>query len=455
MSEKKNSFIYFIISLIVVLFVSMLVLCGMYLDLRVNGVTSSLPGIPESDKWILTDSSYNAHSYTGQLISPVFMGVKTENNGMIAATYNKDSRKEFCEYYEAYIAALFGGSARKVSFADNSTKNEYIRALINSETFMVMSFYNELPAIAILPGLYGKSGIEQSKIDFFVKYLFIVPYEDTIKGICLDGNLNIYELTTEEKIEFDQSRFSAYNKVSGWAKFDFVSEIYPEPMFTESFNVKSAVIVPSFSFYRFNLSDSNTLRMLKNFGFNTNLVKVFSGYEKRTVSFVGEEKELYVSLDDEKLTYNGKIHLSEYLKYHPQNGGYTFNDTVLGVKYLINSIDRIIIGGDARPAIVQIANASGETVFWLKYFYDGVAITEDPYDVSISVRDEYITNVDIKALFCDSGNLDVPVIPQKLALSLFDKDGPERAVIGYGALLRFDSESGNTELVWVERRGVE
>ena len=453
--EKNNSFLYFVIALIVVLFMTMLVLCGMYLDLRVNGVTSSLPGIPENDKWILTDSGYNAHSSTGQLISPAFMGVKAPSIGMIAATYNKDSRKEFCDYYESDISALFRGTIKQIKFAGKERKNEYIKNLINSDMFMFMSFYKELPAASILPGLYGNSTVEPLKTGFFVKYMFIVPYGDTVKGICFDKNLDAHELYTNETIGFDQSHFYAYNMMSGWADFEFISEINPEPVFTSSFNIKSAVIAPSFSFYKFNLDNSNTLRMLKNFGFNTNLVKVFSSNEKRTVSFVGEEKELYVSLDNEKITYNGKIHLSEYLKYQPQNGTYTFNDKVLCVKYMVNSIDRILVGGDARPAIIQIANNDGEPVFRLKYFYNGVAVTERLYDVSVSIQDEYINNVEINALFCDSGNIDVPVIPQKLALAVFDESQFENGFAGCSSLLRIDPVSGNTELVWGIRKDVE
>ncbi len=455
MKEKNNSFLYSIIALIVVLFVAMLVLCGMYLDLRVNGVTSSLPGIPENDKWILTDSSYNSHSSTGQLISPVFMGLKTKSTGMIAATYNKEARKDFSDYYESDITALFGGSAEKRSFYSKNEKNEYIKNLIASDMFMFMSFYDELPAAAITTGLYGKAVVEPQNKSFFVKYLFVIPDGDSIKGICFDSSLNVYELYPSEKKEFDQSHFNAYNMVSGWADFEFVSEVFPEPVFTSSFVVKSAVIVPSFSFYTFNLDDSNTLRMLKNFGFNTNLVKVFSSNDNRMVSFVGEEKELYVSLDNDKITYNGKIHLSEYLRYHPQNGVYTFNDMVLCVKYLINSLDRILLGGDARPAIIQIANDAGDTVFRLKYFYNGVAVTEEMYDVSVSIKNEYIKNIEINALFCDGGILDVPVIPQKLALEVFNKTQFENGFAGCNALLRTNPVDGNTELVWIVRKDVE
>ena len=44
MTEKKNlGILYALIAAIVLLFTAMLVLCGMYLDLRLNGAASSLP----------------------------------------------------------------------------------------------------------------------------------------------------------------------------------------------------------------------------------------------------------------------------------------------------------------------------------------------------------------------------------------------------------------------------
>ena len=455
MKKEKLWSLYLFIALIVILFTSMLVLCGMYLNLRLNGITSSLPKIPVNDKWILTNSASDSHGKAGELISPVFMGVKNDASGMYAAVYDKDARDYLNKQIEPKMTALFNGNAEKINLHSDEEKKQFVKNTMLSDDYIFISFYNQLPSSAILPGIYGSGSYMPLNENFDVKYVFILPEEDTVKGICFDKKLNAVELSPLEKIAFDKNDYSAYNEINGFASFEFISETYPEPVFTESFDIKSLLMSQSFSFFRFDLSDARIKQLLTILDFNTNLVKTYTYNENDVISFVGEEKELYVSRSDNMLYYNGYdagIHMSEYLNYYPQNDGYTFTDTVLCLKYLLNSIDRILVGGDAPASIVSVSHVGDDTVFKLKYFYNGIMVTDKPYDISVVIDGEFIKSIEIGVLFCDSGNLNVPVIPQKLAMNVFDKDEFKEGIASCNAMLTQNEETGRAELTWVVRK---
>lgn len=451
MKEKKTLPLFLLISLIVLLFAGMLILCGLYIDLRVNGVSSSLPEIPENDKWILTDSGYNAHNSVQKLISFSFIGFNTPDTGKTAAAFTRNSRKSLVDIFEKYAVPLFSGTFEKVNFDGDTEKNEFVRQILSADEFMFAGLYDDIPSAAIIPGLYGGTA---SKGNFDVRYIFILPDETSVTGICFDSALNAVVLHTDREIYFDRNEFLSYNGVSGFAAFDFSGEINPEPVFTQAFDIESVMIVPSFSFYNFENEGANAKQLLKVLGFNTSLVKKYTSADNREISFVDEGAELNISLDDETIYYNGYdagIHLSEFLKYYPQSDEYSFSDTVLGVKYLINSIDRLLVGGEALPSVVGVCSENGKTSFKLKYFYNGILLTDNPYDISVTVDGEYITAIEIHAVFCDSGNLTKPSVAQKIALSVLDDDFVSQSA-GCNAMFKRNSDNGSCELVWVVRR---
>lgn len=454
MNQKKTWPLFSVISLIAVLFAGMLVLCGLYIDLRVNGVSSSLPPIPENDKWILTDSGYNAHNSAQRSVSFSFIGFKTPDTGMTAAAFSRSSRNALADIFEKYALPLLTGEVSRPQFESEKEKNEYLASLLSQEAFMYVSFYNELPSAVLAPGLYGVSGVKES---FGVRYMFVVPDGESVVGVCLDSKLNPVVLTTERELFFDRTEFLTYNGVSGFAGFEFLSDTNPEPVFTESFEVESVMIVPSFSFYNFAGEDTNTKQLLKVLGFNTSLVKKYSSGNNREISFVNDGSELYISLDGEVVSYNGYdggIHMSEFLKYYPQSDEYSFTDAVLCVKYLVSSIDRLLVGGEAVPTIVGVSTENGEIVFKMKYFYNGILLTDNPSDITVTLDAEYIKQIEIHAVFCDSGRLTKPSFPQKTALSAVDTETLAESV-GFNAMFRKNDETGIYELVWTVRKAGE
>ena len=77
-SEKTQSILVKIeILAAVVLFFVMLISCGFYIDIKLNGKISNLPSLSENDKKILMISSVSESvNYSDDLLEPVFVGFK-------------------------------------------------------------------------------------------------------------------------------------------------------------------------------------------------------------------------------------------------------------------------------------------------------------------------------------------------------------------------------------------
>ena len=85
---KKDVLLGGLIALAAVLFFAMLALCGVYLNMRTGNRTSTLPSVPASDRWILTGSGGNLQSGAKSLLSPSFIGIKTADGTLTAATFD-------------------------------------------------------------------------------------------------------------------------------------------------------------------------------------------------------------------------------------------------------------------------------------------------------------------------------------------------------------------------------
>ena len=450
--HKRSIGLYALLVLNVVLFISMLMLCGVYLNMRINGVRSGLPEIPENDKWVLSGSGYNVQSGSRSLLAPSFIGVKSGNT-MLAAAFDTAARASFIGALETNLDAVLAGSCETIPFAGEDEKNAYTAALLQEERFFYTSFFGELPAAALLPAVRSGNFPSLSE-NFFVKYLFFLPDEnENLYAVCLDADLNAVRLYPQQAVPYTLDELAAYNGMSGYVSFTFAQTKRPAALFDRSFDVDAVVILPSDAFYSFDLADDNTKQLLAALDFNTNMVKSFRSGDNSTVSFVGEGHELYVSLTEDTVTYSayeGGIHMSEYLGYYPSDGKrYSFDDEVLCVKYLLGSLDRTLIGGDACASLVSVTkNDSGNTVFGLKYVYNGVMLTENPLDITVEISGSYITELHIHTLFCDGGSLKKPVLPQTLAMSLLKDEQAVQRYDEFYAIFENDADTNQHKLVW-------
>lgn len=452
MKNYKDITKYFLILITVFLFVAMLVLCGMYLDLRINGKFSSVPGIPEKDKWILTGAEIDSGSASIALTSPVFIGYRNEEEGMVGAAFNADSRKDLLKKTDGIIPELFAGKLRKIKFTRQDDRDSYIKKLIESEKFFYMNYYSEIPSSVILADF----GETDSKHTFFVKYIFVLPDKNgDLYGVFLNEDLEVFELVPGgEGINYDENMMFAYNGMRGFAQFEFVSDVCPEAVFTKSFEADSVMMVPSATFYEFEPDGDNTKRLLDTLNFNRNLVKSYKAADKTSISFVDDGRELYVDVKNSKITFNSQsrgIHISEYLKYTPNNNHYGFGDMLMCARRLISALDRLLTGGQAYPSVVGIYSSDEGITVDFKYFYNGILITDEKCDISISFKNDYIVSMNINAVFCDNGNNTDPVIPQKFTIDIPENKN-DAVNLYYNAMYVVQEGGTDVEFVWVTRK---
>ena len=437
----------FLIAVTVFLFIAMLFLCGMYLDLRINGKFSTVPGIPEKDKWILTGAEYDSESASISLTSPCFIGYKNNEEGMIAAAFDANSREMVLEKIFDVVPELFSGKYRKMKFTKQEELNSYIKSLLESEKFVYVNYYSEIPSYLISTD-FGGIGSENT---FFVKYMFIVPDKNGhLYGVFLNESHEVFELVPEESINYDENMAFAYNGMRGFAQFEFVSEVCPEAVFTNSFETDSVMIVPSASFYEFEPDGDNTRKLLDTLNFNHNLVKSYKAADNTSISFVDDGRELYVDVQNSIITFNSQsrgIHLSEYLKYNPHNNHYGFGDILMCARRLISTLDRLLTGGQAHPSVVGIYTENDTLTIDFKYFYNGIMITDRQSDISISFKNDYIISMNINAMFCDSGNNTKPVVPQKFMINATENTTGTY----YNAMYVVYGNATDVNLVWVTR----
>ncbi len=455
-NPKKNTGLYALIALCAVLFVCMLVLCGVYLNLSINGIGSPLPEIPANDRHLLQGTDDHVRSVDRSMFSPTFVGVKLSDGSMLAASYDADTRQNIEAFLEEAYDVLFTGKAEPIVFADQAERNAYVDALKNSERYVYASYFSNVPSSAVLPCFHGGSFSEHGT-PFFVKYIFLLPDGDgNLYGIVLDHDLNAVKLIPSTPYAYTAEEFYAYTNMRGYEPFEFTENIRPTALFTKSFDVNRVLIMPSVSFYELELSDENTKKLLTALDFNTNMVKSFRSGDNDTVSFIEDGKELYVSLPDSSLSYDADedgIHMSAFLGYYPISGKhYSFSDTVLAVKYLLGSLGRVLVGGDAAPTLVGVTSTDDGYTFSLKYFYHGVLLTEDAADITVTTAGNTIRNIRIHAIFCDGGMLTRPTLPASLALSVIDMENASDRDVEYHALFEKSATSNTVGLTWIIRK---
>lgn len=454
MKEKKDTVKYLLIFITFVLFFAMLILCGMYINLRINGISSTLPEVPGDDKWVVTGTGYNSNASTLNLVSPTFIGYKNSSDGMVAAAFDNEARAELNDKYRKIITELLKGKQSKRKFANQNELIQFIDEIKKSDKFIYVNYYNEIPSSAILTDFSDLESIYKHD-SFLIKYVFILENDNrNIYGVCINENLEVYLLESEYELLYDQNIQLAYNGVRGFVPFEFASFTYPEAVFTKSFEADSVMMVPSASFYEFDPDGDNTKELLDNLGFNRNLVKSFRSADNTGISFVDDGRELYVDAINSKMSYdchNRGIHLSEYLKYDPKGENYGLGDILMCAKRFVNSLDRLLIGGEAYPALTGVYTDGEKVSVNFKYFYNGILITKEPYDLKIEFASDSVVGMEINAVFCDSGRYTDPVIPQKLAMTATDKnDMPENTPIYYNALY-VTGTGADSEVAWISR----
>lgn len=453
---KKTPFdVAALVLLCAVLFVVMLLLSGYYLNLRVNGTSSTLPEIPAKDRWIMTGSAYAEKTGTKSLLSPYFMGIKFADGSQCAATFDTSARQSLSAMLDASLESLLTGELKHISLPTQADRRAYAAELCAAERYTFYALFGELPAAALLPALHNGDATGPVE-NFFVKYIFLLPDEQNfVYAVMLDAALNAVCLYPREDLPYNADSLYSIRETKGYAGFSFTDGLPHSVVFTESFDVASVVIMPSSAFYSYQMGEDKTDKLLKTLGFNTGVTKCVRTGDGSAINFVDEKRELYVDLDNASMTFSAGgdgLHLSDFLGYYPDNdSSYSFADRILGVKYLLGSMDRLLVGGDATPAFVgTLGKENGVTVFYLKYFYNGVMLTDKSYDIAVEMKADAVMSFTATTLFCDSGYMTKPVLPQTLTLPLFSTEASEMTT--YYAMFENDASTNQVKLVWVAAR---
>ncbi|MCR5353847.1 MAG: hypothetical protein K6D98_06040 [Clostridiales bacterium] len=450
--KKTGNFVNVILVVLTgALFVLMLFLSGRYIDMRVNGISSSYPKMPENDKWVLSNEEYDTRFNALTLISPEFEGFRLQNGTMLASAYDANARKGISDLLVKYLTALLPEKPESVIFENADKRAKFIESITSSGRYIYASLYNELPSAAILPCILGNEKKENISESVFIKNMFILPDDEgNAYALCFDNDGNCKKYSLSEPVAYDDSELAAYTDVRGFVSFEFIKSDKPAAVFSKSFDVSPPVLSKTSDFYNYSVYDANTANLMRVFDFNPNMIKSIKSADK-TTSYVYDGKELYIDPKNTKITYYGYdsgIHLSKFLKYNPKETQYSFADKVLSVKYLVNSLDRHVAGADAMPSLLYVTEKSGKIVFALKYMFDGIPLLDGNPDILVEISGNYVNKVDINAIYCSKTEETKPVLPQNKANALFEGENYD----GYGALYVRESGTNLLKFVWTARK---
>ena len=414
-----------------VLFFTMLVSCGLYIDIRMNGKTSSLPPVSERDKSVILRSvASESVTYTDDLIEPVFVGFK-QGGEMIAAYPKKETRAVFESMLYNAMYQIFLGEARELDTEDNLNEIEKIK---NSDRFLLVSFYDDVASSVFIPCL--SQGYETASTDVFfdVKHLFFVPdEEDNLCGVAVSSDQKIFVIEPKEQIKFNKIMVNSYDVNDGYSYFEFYGneEGSVLPVLTSSFGA-SAYQIESLSLLYGKKRESGWIEsLLDTFTMNHNLVRNYSAKNGTEMNYIDELYELKVS-DGGKVVFDMSdgdgIALNEYLGYLPENNlSYTYYDKIFAVKNLVNRL--IFEDSDHFYTIcgVDYDETDDTLSVYLKATVDGILLDGDRYDSLFKIKSNHLVYAEFDSIVCRRLDEKKSLIPQSYASVLLEQDGFDNA----------------------------
>lgn len=413
-----------------VLFVLMLVTCGMYLDIKMNGRSSTLPSIPEKEKrLILRSNASESESYVDDLLEPVFVGVKHDDK-KIAAIPDDESRKIVEQSIYSSLVDLFSGTSKRIDFESEEANVEYIESLKNSDKYMLIGFFCDIPSAAFLPCIVN--GYDHTVHDsvFNIRNLFLIPdVDDNLSAVAISSDYDVNVISPKNNIPFNKINAETYDISDGWSYFEFSDKSLLQPELTNSLFISNYQIKPAAVVYGKEPECQWVDNCLEVFSINSNLVKSFTSGDRHSVNYVEQDGEIiiddmgfveYKALDDDG------INLEEYLGYAAEEGSnYAFSDKVFALKKIINSLN--IHNDNVSYSLVGFEhNDDNNTLLaYFKYFSDGILLSQDSYDAVFEIHGNNLVYAKYKAIICSEISEKTVLIPQKYSSVLIDKDNEQ------------------------------
>ena len=409
-----------------VLFFTMLISCGLYIDIRMNGKTSSLPPVSERDKSVILRSvASESVTYTDDLIEPVFVGFK-QGDEMIAAFPEKETRAMFENMLYNAMYQIFLGEAHELESEDNLYEIERIK---NSDRYLLVSFYDDIASSVFIPCL--SQGYETSSNDVFfnVKHLFFVPdAEDNLYGVAVSSDEKVFVLKPAEQIKFNKVMVNSYDVNDGYSYFEFYSGEKGSvlPVLTSTFSASVYKTDSLSSLYGKKRECAWIESLLDTFTMNHNLVRNYSAKSGTEMNYIDELYELKVS-DSGRVVFDisdgDGIVLNEYLGYLPENNhSYTYYDKIFAVKNLVNRL--VFEKSDHSYTIcgVDYEESSDTLSVYLKATVDGILLDGDKYDAVFRIQSNYLVYAEFDSVVCTRLDEKKSQIPQNYAAALVDEE---------------------------------
>ena len=435
----------------ILLFFTMLLGCGLYIDIKINGKGTSAQNMPENDKRVLlrTVTSDNIRE-DRSLVTPIFIGTKLGDN-MNAAAMSAESRTSLLARAEEYLVPLFSGVSEEMTFVSDEARRRYFDELCTENSYIILSYYKDLPASVFLPLFAKEYENSASEMVFNIQNLFILPDSDNnVYAVAISGDLSVNIITPYEPVPFDSQSFEAYNDNAGFSEFTFEKSERILPVFTKSFQANNYSVLPAISVLGSDAGAEWIIELLKVFDFNENLARSFYSKDQSVLNYVYDGNELAFG-NDGTVSYSATddgIDLSEYLGYYPDGSvGYTFSDKVIAVKNIINVIGKASLGNDAELCLVNIAFAKNtdKLTFEMKYFVDGIAVTENEADAVVELMDDKVISAQLSALLCTRLETLRNSMPQNTVNSIIsDRENAKQ----FFAVLSPAEEDGSRFIKW-------
>lgn len=413
------------IVLAVIFFCTMILSCGRYIDIKINGKSSVLQRLPENEKTLLLRASQGQQWQSANpFIKPTFAGICTKESGRVSA-FSQNARKVLLEDANELIVKCFSGSYEIKVFKSKQHRQDYIESLKNAPEYMLFGFMHDIPASAFLPSFAKNYEPLVAVGDFYVKYMFLVPDEQKgayIVTVSEDSNVRI--LKSDEQVQFNINDYSAYNENTDFVPFSYAKREGIVPLMEKTVEVNDFYVDTAANVYGKNTDTQWVQKFLDVFNINKSLSKVYVTKDNSVLDYIDDTNEMLFSQDG-SVTYDGSekgIYLEHFLGYYPEMSTYSFSDKILAVKQCVNMMEKSFDEGDASVGISKIYYEPDTDKLFVevKYFAGGIVVTEREYDGKFVISGDYLVNAEFFALSVAILESSTYLIPQKYALSLTD-----------------------------------
>ncbi len=447
--DRRNDLILRVeIAVAAVLFFIMLICCGLYIDIRMNGRTSNLPTLSETDtRLLLSTSEFQTDEFFDDLLEPVFVGVRN-NDEMLAVPYDNDQRRLLQDTLCESLNILFKGKSEFV-YCDEEHKSANVEDVKNIGQYILVSFYDDLPSDVILPCISQRVGFTSDAQSFFFKHLFVVPDEEgNVSAIAVSSGNDIVKLLPYEKVKFNNFFDETYDIIDGGIPFVYYKEGSVSPVLSSSIECSRYEVLPYAEKYGIS-TDAEWLKSVFNaFSFNPNLIKSFTTGDGSEVNFVEEFRELIVNIDGSVEYKNpdgegeGIDEFIGYLSVDSQD--FTFSDVVFALKNLINTLYKGTGRVSCSLAGIDYIEDSDSLKIYFKYTTDGIFIFEDDFDAVFEIKNNKIVYAKMLLFNCSRLDSVSTVLPQKYASSVSQQKGNSEVF----PVLGDEDDDGIRELGW-------